>query len=208
MAKIAVCDDHPLINIAIRSLIGTVDYHTYAWSSTDYVSTLKKIEDSRPDLLLLDINLGSETGFSILETIRNNQQDIKVIMLSFHSDQSLISKSKFLKANGYIRKDIVANDLLSAIDWVLANQGFYLLDTTPIETDQEESKEFARKELSSRELEIILLVANGKTSSVISERLSLSVHTVNTHRKHIMKKLNLNSIPELVHYCMDMKLTV
>lgn len=163
-----------------------------------------------PAILLLDLNLKKEDGFSILQKIKTNHPVLKVIIFTMYEEAYLIEKAEKLKANGYVLKSSSNRDLLDALGQVIKSEEFYL----PGHLSKQKNKhsvlrdEFVGKmHLSPREIEIIKLIAQGKSAKEIAKEIFLSLHTVDTHRRNILDKLDLKNIADLTRFAIENHLT-
>ncbi len=157
-------------------------------------------------VILLDLNLKRDDGFSLLEQIRQHHPGIKVIILTMYEEAYLIEKARKLKANGYLLKNSANSELLDALRHVFISDQFFLPAGL---AKQKQDNEIYRDEfidkmhLTIREVEIIRLVAEGKSAKEIADQLFLSLHTVDTHRRNILAKLKLKNIADLVRFAFE-----
>ena len=163
----------------------------------------KLIDKEKPHLVLLDLNLKKQDGFSILENVRKLYPTIKVLIFTMYEESYLIEKAKKLKANGYILKNASNVEFREALHHVTQSNEFYLSANLlkQKETNDAYRDKFVEKmHLTAREIEIIKLVVMGNSAIEIANQLFLSPHTVDTHRKNIMAKLDLKNIADLVNF--------
>lgn len=164
---------------------------------------LSLLAEKKPEVLLLDLNLKKQDGFSILEYIQPHYPGLKIIIFTMYDDAFMIEKAKKLKANAYLLKNSSNGELQGALTHVLNSSSFYL---PPALLKQKQENETYRDEfiekmhLTSREIEIIKLVAEGKSAKEIADQLFLSLHTVDTHRRNILIKLKMKNIADLVRF--------
>jgi DNA-binding NarL/FixJ family response regulator len=206
--KIVICEDHAITTDGLRVLISfqpdfAVVGHARKWEELNAL-----LKENAPDILILDLNLGKEDGFTILQCVKKDFPDIRVLILTMYNDGQLIDKARQLKANGYVLKNASSGELIEALRGVMKPEFYedpkaYLLRKS--EGIQRDS--FIEKmRLTNREVEIVKLLAEGNNSEKISEKLFLSLHAVRTHIKNIMKKLGLNSTADLVRFAFKNKL--
>lgn len=206
--KVFVCDDHMIVVEGIELLFKNSSQYTLVGQTSNGKELLEKLEISKPDILLLDLNLKDSDGFSLLAEIRKRDTELKVIILTMYQDDLLIQRAQKEGANGYLPKSASNKELLEALECVYS-QSFYLSRTLKSEMDQrrEFRDHFANKmKLTRREAELIPLLASGKSSNAIARELNVSAHTIDTHRKNIFKKLKINNIIELVNFAHENKL--
>ena len=204
MFKIIACEDHPMVADGIKSLLAQTTEFSYAGHAVSSQEVYRLIELQHPSLLLLDLNLKKDDGFTILEQVKKRWPHVSVLIYTMYDDSSLIEKARKLGANGYLTKDLTNTDLLAALREAMAGKAFVEYVTKRKNNSHHFPDSFVEKmRLTKREIEMISLIVQGKHAPQIAEQLSLSEHTVNTHRKNILKKLNLNSVAELVRYAFE-----
>ena len=163
------------------------------------------LSEKKPDILLLDLNLGKMDGFEVLKEIRKKNEKIKVLIFTMYDSEFLIDKARQLKANGYLLKNTMNGELVEALNGVY-QKDFYVHETLSrrkAENDLFRDEFIERMRLTKRETEIIRMVAMGKQNEEIADILFLSFYTVKTHRKNLMKKLNLNNAADLVRFAYE-----
>ena len=174
-----------------------------------WLSTAKEIIKLKPDLVISDISMPELSGLEAVSTIYERYPDVKVIFLSMYAGEDYIYHC--LKAGGLslINKDIPKEELLNAIHTVVKGKKYFGKDYTDENIQkivsnyemQLDTKEFIpNPELTDKEVEILLLIAEGLSSNDIADKLCIAKRTVDTHRTHIMQKLDLNSTPQLFKY--------
>ena len=170
---------------------------------------LELVSKERPHVLLLDLNLKNEDGFTILEQIKKYDPSIKVVILTMYDEAFLIDKAKKLKASAYLLKNSTNTELKDVLLHVIQSNEFYLAQTllNRKKEDERYRDEFIEKmHLTEREIEIIRLVTQGKSAKEIANELFLSLHTVDTHRRNILSKLKLKNIADLTRFAYENKL--
>jgi len=206
--KVIICEDHDITTDGLRVLIS---FHP----EFVVVGHAHKLEELHPlltnqvDILILDLNLGSEDGFVILEKIRKDHPNIRVLILTMYDDAHLIEKARKLKANGYLLKNASSTELIDALKGILQHDFYedpkaYLHRKNGI---AQRNSFIEKMKLTKREVDIVRLVALGRDPEQIANELFLSLHTVRTHKKNIMKKLGLVSTAELMRFAFENKLT-
>lgn len=197
--RLLVADDHEII---LESLIKSLNEHSSievtgkARNGNDVLELLKK---DMFDVLLLDLNMPKKNGLECMQVIQKNHPQAKVIFLTIYQEEYVIKKLVSLGAKGFLLKNVSTKKLIEAIEAVhLGDTFFDDLPSSIIEEDKDPFK--VKNTLTSRELEIIRLTTEGLTGHQIGEKLFISEYTVNTHRKNILKKLNLANIAQLVAF--------
>jgi len=200
--KIILADDHKIILEGLRSLIDNdkdMEVVAEAVNGRQAVNLAKK---HTPDVVIMDINMPDLNGIEATKQITSKRTDIKVIALSMQSDKRYVAKMLQAGVKGYLLKDCAFDELIHGIRKVMSNH-LYLspqIDDIVIgDYIKHLSKEYSNG-LRSREREVLQLLAEGNTTKQISEKLSISVKTVESHRGTLMKKLGFKTLPELTKY--------
>jgi len=210
--NILLADDHKLIREGLRLLLEKRGRITIVGEADNGISAVRMARDLKPDLVLMDIAMPDLNGIEATRRIRTEAPGVKVIALSMHMDKRFVRHMFAAGASGYVLKESAFEEVSMAIKAV-AMGGLYI---SPKITDQvlaeyvkQLTKPSAGEEspLSGREREVLQMLAEGKSSRKIAERLHISVTTVDTHRKHIMDKLGFRSIAELTKYAVREGLT-
>lgn len=203
--KIFICEDHTIVLDGLKLLLNQYPQFLItgnANSGTDLLNGLKK---ESPDILILDLNLPDIDGLTLLKKIRAINYDILIIILTMYNDEYLIEQCKNLGANGYLLKNVGNDEFLHVLAHV-SKDDFYISDSLKSNSEKKKlfNDQFINKmKLTDREIEILKLLAKGSSSADIASVLHLSSHTVNTHRKNILRKLDMNSTVELVRFVHD-----
>lgn len=199
--KILICEDHQIV---IDGLL-LIFKNQPEYSIVDFVNNgnevLPKIKNHLPDIVLLDLNLPEKDGLSILKEIKYSFQKIKVIVLTMYSNQAIVDEVVRYGGNGFLLKNCSTEELLSALDSVVTTSHFYKGIGVGSKSSDIESEEFYKKvQITRREKEIIFELTQGLSVPQISKKLFISVHTVETHKKNIFKKLNIHNSIDLVKF--------
>ena len=197
--KILLIDDHKLIKIGIKVLLEDNKEVNVIDDCSSKKEFLEKITNDSYDLFICDISLPDGTGYDILEVIKENNINTKVIILSMHEDKSYMKKAFKLGASGYVTKSTAHEEILHAIDKVMFKNDIYLNEKYAT-IFYELFKEDKEIELSEREKEVGRYIVEGYTLTDIGEKLFLSVKTVDTYKKRLMEKTNTKKRSELVEY--------
>ncbi len=205
--RILIADDHGVLRAALRSLLGAEPDFQVVGEAADGTEALRLAQELQPDLLLLDINMPGPSGIEVTQTLRQTNSNIKILILTVHEDEGLLQEAIRVGASGYVVKRAVEAELMSSIRAV-ARGDLYIhpVMTRALIADlsRRRSRDLAPVEsLTSRELEVLRLIAKGYTNREIAEVLVLSVRTVETHRANLMSKLHLGNRAELVQYAKE-----
>ena len=212
--KVLLVDDHKIMRDGIRAILKLADEFTVvgeADTGTDAVSFTRKL---RPEIVLMDIGLPGLNGIEATSEILRYDKDIKVVILSMYDDEHSVVSAIRSGARAFVLKRASDTDLLDALRTV-AKGGSYLSPQvsdrllTRIQKGDLDAKPMpsALEGLSPRELQVLRLVAEGKTSKEIAVMLSLGLQTVRSYRKTMMKKLNVNNVAGLTQLALSAGLT-
>ena len=204
--RILIADDHSIVREGVRMILaGQDDFDVVGEASTGR-EALERARELKPDLVVMDISMPDMTGIQATEKIRKELPQVQVLGLTMHEEDSYVFELLKVGAAGYVLKRAAAEDLVSAVRAAHRGEAFlypsvakmvvqdYLQRTSAKEREQ------ALDGLTEREREVLTLVAEGLTNQEIADRLFISIKTVQTHRAHIMEKLNLHDRTELVRY--------
>ena len=204
--RILLADDHTLVRQGLRKLLeARRDCQVVAEASDGRTAVSLAIEH-KPDVALLDIGMPLLNGIEATRQIARRAPQVRVLILSMHADETYVTQALHAGAKGYLLKDSADTDLILALNAVTEGKSFFspavsrvLLDDY-VRTMAERGLSDRYQLLSEREREVFQLVAEGKANKDIAELLHLSPSTVDTHRAHIMEKLDLHSAAEIALY--------
>ena len=203
--KVLIVDDHKLISEAWSSLLREAPGIQVIGTADNVDEAYDKAVVHKPEIVLMDINLGAGSGFDATEKINNTLPKTRVIGLSLHDDITYVKKFLSIGAKGYLTKNTSKTELIEAIHSVQRGDVFIGSDikdryfTSLLNVDSSETK----KELTMKEIEIVKLIAQGMSSKEIAEKLFISHRTVETHRHNILKKLELSNAAQLSSWAKD-----
>lgn len=209
--KIIAADDHPIVIDGIKlSLKGMKDFE-FIGEAYSEAALYSLLQQCTPDILILDLNIKGDNSLSYLNNIYQFSPRLKVIIFSSYNTPSLIKTALEKKVNGYLLKDAPKEEFIQALRTVFEDEIFVSKNAqiTRDEFKQNTSDNnlmdgFLKKNnLSYRELEVIQLIVKGLTSDAIAEQLYISKHTVQSHRKNILRKLSLHSKAEIVKFAYE-----
>jgi len=208
--KILIADDHVVVrNGVIRSL--TSYFPNAAFGEAGNASeVLSLVQESKWDLVILDINMPGRSGIDVLKEIKENFPKTPVIIFSMYPEDQFAVRSIKAGASAYLTKDISSQELEKAIIKILRGERY--LSPTVMEMVTNELVDGHRKApheiLSDREHQVFLLISSGKNISDIARELSLSVKTISVYRSIILKKMNLKNNAEITHYAFKNNLVI
>lgn len=204
--NVFVVDDHQIFLDGIVSLLDDEPNIRIAGTANNGKEAIDRIKATKVDVVLMDINMPEMDGLEATKQLRKIKPEIKILMLTMHSEARFIKECLEIGAKGYVMKNISKDDLLKAIETV--NQDKSYLDADSQEklissmsgTDEDDNRNYDElaAQITQRELEILQLIALGLTSQDIANKLFISKNTVETHRKNMLAKLNVNNTAALL----------
>ena len=204
MIRIVIADDHNLVRQSIASLIEKAEDMEVVGEAATGHDTVRMVQQKRPDVVLLDIAMPLMNGIEVTRRLQSLAVDANVIILSMHSDESVVRQALKHGATGYLLKSSDIEELLIAIRSASKGESYLsppiarIVLTEYLQIGSTEEPLNILDRLSSRESEILQLVIEGQTNREVAKVLNLSVKTVEKHRSTLMKKLNVCSLPELI----------
>lgn len=204
--KLIIADDHILFIDGLKLLLQSDHNIQIIDIANDGKELLDLLENKRPEIILLDINMPVINGLEAIKHIKKIDPNIKIIILSTYNEEHLIEKAKLTGANGYLLKNCNRDELLQTI--FLVNEGKSCFPfNNQLQAPLNENDHFLKRfNLTKREIEVLHLIKDGNTNKQIAECLYLSIYTVETHRKNILQKLSINSPAALMKYIIENKL--
>jgi len=201
--RILLTDDHSLLREAIKKSIEEVPGLKVIGEARDGVDLMRLLSRTTPDLIILDISMPNLPGLDAAKIIKARNPDIKILILTMHKSGEFLRRALAVGIEGYLLKENALADLVTAIE-TIRRGGNYISSLLGGKILREEiGLRLSGEVLSPREIEILKLVAQGKSSKEIADSLSLSIMTVYNHRVNIKNKLNLKKNAELVRYAIE-----
>lgn len=209
--RVLLADDHRILREGIRALIEDQEDMVVVGESEDGLTTVKKVTELLPDVVVMDIAMPLLNGLEATRQIHRDYPQVKVLILTMHENEEYIRQVLAAGALGYVLKDAAARDLLGAIRTV--NQGEAVLSPAITRLVIEDylrwgdiRPEDTTDGLTPREREVLQLIAEGYTNKEIAGIMNLSVKTVQSHRTNLMNKLDLHDRGELIKYAIQKKI--
>lgn len=206
MIQIAITDDHPIVLDGLKNLINAQADMQLNGLFTNGSDTLKALKQQVPDVLLLDINLPDISGIELSRQLREAYPALRIIILSIHNEKAVIGSVLKNKVSGYLLKNSAGDEIVEAIHRVMEGETYLCRQVREICDNQPGSGLNVVPIITRREKEVLSLIAEGLTSSQIADKLFISTHTVDSHRKNLMEKFQINSIAAVVKLATDYKL--
>lgn len=192
--SVMICDDHAMMREGIRQLLEFDGSIKVIAEASDGVDCLIKLKNYSPDVLLLDINMPNKNGLEVLQEIRQNKMPVKVLILTVHNEIEYLVKAVDIGVDGYLLKDSDSSELKEAINKVVDHENYIQPSLIPLLNSRLISRDNDMEKidlLTRRELEVLILVANGMFNKEIATRLSISERTVKNHISNIFKKIEV-----------------
>ncbi len=204
--RIVLADDHTVIRQGLRLLLERQPDFEIVSEAADGRQAVEATEAQKPDVVVLDIAMPNLNGIEAARQISARVPAAAVVILSMHADESYLLQALKVGARAYLLKDSADTDLIAAIYAVVERKAFFspaisrMLADEYVHQLQERRAQDSYELLTSREREVLQLLAEGKSNKEVAALLGVSPYTVDSHRANIMQKLNLHSTPELVLY--------
>ena len=202
MTKILLADDHIIVREGLKKILDRESDLQITGEAENTNEVLEFFKKNTCDVLILDINLPGKSGLDIMREIKKSKPNVKILILSIYPEDSFAINAFELGASGYLTKDASTEILLKAIRKI-SHGGKYVSESladklaSRITTDWGKSP---HENLSKREIQVLLLIGKGKTTSEIAKELSLGYNTISTYRARILDKMGMNSNAALIHY--------
>jgi|AutmiccommuBRH23_1029490.scaffolds.fasta_scaffold00054_126 two-component system response regulator NreC len=201
--RILIADDHRIMRAGLKSLMNADAGLEVVGEATNSEEAMRLTQELQPDIVLMDIGMPGNENLEATGKIAALDPMIRVLILTMHEDKAMLQECLRLGASGYIIKRAAESELIDAIYAV--QRGMIYVHPSMIQSlvalpQKSNIHHKGDEELTAREIEVLLLIVDGNTNRQISDKLHISVRTVETHRSNIMDKLNLHSRVELVRY--------
>jgi DNA-binding NarL/FixJ family response regulator len=206
--RVLLVDDHTILREGVRALLTDEPEIVVVGEAGDGEEALEKVETLHPDIVLMDMVMPRMNGLEATGHIKRRHPETKVLILSMYDDDEYVQQVIQAGASGYLLKGMAADDLVLAIREVQAGSSFLnpavaaKLIEDYVRRVRGDTAEPADEPLTSREREVLKLIAEGNTNQEIADILHLSRKTVESHRANIMRKLDLHDVTELVKYAL------
>jgi len=202
--RVLLVDDHQLLREGVEAMLSKVEHINIVGSVSSGEEAINLAQVKTPDVILMDIMMLGMTGIEATRWIKEQNPDIKIIIVSMEVNDMLIGEGIKSGIDGYLPKDVNKSTLVDAINRVSKGEKFFSDKVTKLVIESlyssGKSTKKSNSELTKRELEVLKEVATGKSNKEVGETLFMSVKTVETHKSHILDKLGLKNTAELVKY--------
>jgi DNA-binding NarL/FixJ family response regulator len=212
--KIILVDDHQIVRDGIKALLIDAEDIDVISEAASYNELREKLKLQNPDIIVMDISLPEMSGLEITKLLTETYPNLKVLILSMYTGEDFIFNAIKAGAKGYLPKNTTRKEIIDAIHAVYNNNEYYSesISNVILKSYVQKAKtsdsppEKAEDKLSSREIEILKYFAGGMGNQEIADKLFISIRTVESHKNHIMQKLELKSTVELIKYAIKNKI--
>ncbi len=201
MIRVMLVDDHPLFREGIGARLEMSDEIILVGEAENGKQAIEKLKELKPDVVLMDINMPEMNGMDVLEVVTEMDFDTKFIILSMHDDKEYIVRVIRMGADGYMLKDVSGDEMISAIKEVYGGEKHFSQEVASILAQQDIDKSECK--LTNREQLILRLISLGYSNKQIAQELNNSVRTVETHKRNLTRKLDINTTSGLVRYAIE-----
>lgn len=203
--RIVLADDHAMVRTGLRTVLEQQFACTVVGEATTGSEAVRLVRQLQPDVLVTDMVMPGLSGLEVVRQVAALTPTPRVIVFSMHSHDSYVREALRAGASAYVLKESLADELLTAIQQVMAGHRYVSPALTERLFDAYAPAEMPTRDdpyqlLNAREREVLLLTVQGRTNGAIAEQLGLSLRTVEYHRANLMRKLDLRTLPDLVRY--------
>ena len=213
--RVLLADDHTIVRKGLRSLLDSDIGIIIVGEAKDGREAVKKAEKLQPDVVVMDIAMPGLNGLEATRQIKKRFPGMKIIILTVHANEEYVLQTLRVGASGYLVKKAAPGDLIEAIQAVYKGDSFLspsisrtVIDEYIRQVETKSERDIIYGKLTNREREIFQLIIEGHKNREIADLLYVSIKTVETHKAHIMDKLNVHSTAKLIRYAMDKDLII
>ncbi len=196
--RVLIVDDHPMVADGIRAILESYTDIMVVATLSNGQEVIDQVDALSPDVILMDLNMPQLGGLTATEILLERNAEQRIVVLSMHDAPEYVATAMRHGARGYILKDVPTEEIYTAIQTVMAGETYLCTGATGALTP-----DTSQEILTAREQTILLQLAQGKANKEVARELEISVHTVETHRKNIKRKLGINSTAGLTRYAME-----
>jgi len=209
---ILIADDHTVVRRGLRALLETQPGWTICGEASNGNEAVEKARQQQPDVVILDIGMPEMNGVLAAVRIREVAPFARVLVLTMHNSEELIQSCLEAGAQGYVLKSDAERDLVSAVEALVQHKTYFTQSATNVvlgslrDKQKEATEENSGERLTSREQEVVQLLAEGRSNKEVAASLGIATRTVESHRANIMSKLHLGTFSELMRYAIRKKM--
>jgi DNA-binding NarL/FixJ family response regulator len=197
--RLVLADDHPMIRAGFKTLLGQSKDFEVVGEAENGRELMRVVEAVQPDVTLVDVHMPGMSGLEALEKLHASYPDIRFVVLTMHEEREYVQKALKAGADGYLLKNIEREELENAIHSVYKGVKYFSPEIITIMANSAASPAVEEvSELTPREKEVLVLVADGHSTKQIADQLGISIRTVETHRINMLKKMGVSNSAELI----------
>jgi DNA-binding NarL/FixJ family response regulator len=210
--KVIIAEDHTILRAGLRALLSSHENIEIVGEAGDGREAVRVVEKFVPDLVIMDLSMPKLNGMEAIKEIKGRHPQIKIIVLTVHKSDEYIVASLDAGADGYILKDASHNELILAIEYIMKGKMFISPTISDkvigayLEKKKDQKTDSVMNILTSREREVLKLIAEGHKNKEIAEHLCISMKTVEKHRSNLMEKLDLRNTAALTVYAIEKRI--
>jgi len=196
-------DDHEIVREGVKRILEDISSEFFIGEASTDAEAVRRLQENEWDLMVLDLSLHGRSGLEVLKSAKQIRPKIRVLVLSMHSEEQYAIRAFKAGASGYITKGSPREELSQAIKKILKGGRYVspsLAEIMVVGLAQTDEDKPPHQLLSNRELEVLCLIASGKTVGQVAEKLNLSDKTISTYRTRILEKMSMKTNAELTHY--------
>lgn len=204
--NVYIADDHSIVREGMRALINSMPDMGVVGEAVDGDQALREVPDIEPDVFLMDMTMPGCSGLELIERIRRGAEETRILVLSMHQEELYATRTIRAGAHGFITKTRPPEEIITALREVARGQIYItqeLAQKLARESLTGRSEELPHTNLTKREYEVFIDIAQGKTVGEIANKLYVSSKTVSTHKARLMEKLGAKNVSELVRYALS-----
>jgi two-component system, NarL family, nitrate/nitrite response regulator NarL len=204
--KLLLVDDHPVVRRGIRACLAHQERINIVGEAADGLEAVAKAKELLPDIILMDIDMPRMNGLAVTELLRRELPNVKVLILSMHSNADYVMRIIQSGARGYVLKEVSEEELVRAIETVDSGKTFFSARIAKVALNQFVGRPVeapTAAQLTNREKEVLIHIAEGLSNKEVASALGIGVRTVETHRERIMKKLNIRNAAGMTKFAIS-----
>lgn len=203
--KLLVVDDHPMLRGGIVSLFNNAENLEVIAEAANGAEAIQCVQKDKPDVVLMDINMDGKLDVLTTEEIKTKWPDVKVVAFSMHEEVQVIRRMLKAGASGYLLKNASHQELVKAIETVQRGENYYSQEVVEIMTNSlsPDGEDMSDIVLSNREKQVLHYVAKEYTNQEIADKIDISLRTVETHKRNLIKKLRVKNVVGLVRFALE-----
>jgi len=203
--SLLLVDDHPVVRSGLRTCLSKRDRFEVVGEAANGKEAVCLVGDLSPDIVLMDLCMPQMDGLEATLQLRKQAPRVKVLILSVNNNKESILQVVRSGAKGYVLKDAPPEELVQAIDCVARGETYFSSNVARMvlnhcATEDPNGGPDHKRQLTDREMQVLAMIADGQTNKEIATRLNISVRTVEAHREHVMRKLDIHSVVGLTRY--------